>query len=193
MNPRVLVVVGLAVVLALATGAALTAVPRSNRSSSDLSFALEQVNPACPANLLGQFDNVVPLGFVDDVIDELFEEAFDIECFVQGDLRGNQVRNLRGRFQTELIFLDLSSGRSEVFPTGQGRFNTRRQGFDTFETEITQDELDTFESIFSDGFESGDVSVWSHTTTEATNRKKVDTMSVICGKNTSNFDTSFLP
>jgi hypothetical protein len=104
----------------------------------------------------------------------LNETAF-FQCFVDVNKNDKGVRKTKGTWTTELIVRDNNTGMLETFPIRSGKFKTNSDGQDDFDFEIPTE-------LFADGFESGDVSAWSYTRSDFTNKKKADSASVQCGK-----------
>ncbi len=73
---------------------------------------------------------------------------------------------------------DNNTGEIESFPAGSGRFRTNRDGISSFDFDLPAE-------LFADGFESGDVSAWSYTRTDFTNRKRGSQGQVNCGTSSS--------
>ncbi len=69
--------------------------------------------------------------------------------------------------------LDNTTGFFDSFRLGDGKFKTGSDGFDSLEFEIPA-------PIFADGFESGDVSAWSYTRADFSNKKKADSAGLSC-------------
>lgn len=132
-------------------------------------------SPPCPVKKFPSFENLVPIPSLFDP--DIEDSAF---LFCQVDLHNGEdgVKKAKGKWQSEIIMRDNLSGDVETFPIDSGRFKTNSDGFADFDFEIPSE-------LFADGFESGDVSAWSYTRSDFTNRKKASSGSVRCGKNVS--------
>ena len=112
------------------------------------------------------------------IINTFAQDVVPILCFVSAEKNGNGVKNRKGEWMSELVVRDNNTGQFETFPLDSGKFKTDSDGFDDFEFEIPT-------PIFADGFESGDVSAWSYTRANFTNKKKANSAFVQCGNSTS--------
>ena len=97
-------------------------------------------------------------------------------CSIVVKKNAKPVKNVKGTFMSELAVIDNNTGEVEMFDLGSGKFQTNEDGFDTFNFEIPT-------PIFADGFESGDVSAWSYTRADFTNKKKADNGQMTCTGN----------
>ncbi len=164
------------VALALLTG--VTSAPaQAGNTVSQFTFANNffSASPACPVNQFPTFESIVP---VPAIIDPFEEDFIPFFCQIQVDRKGNPVKKAKGTFETDLIVIDNVTGEAETFPIRSGKFKTGSNGIDTFDFDIPAE-------LFADGFESGDVSAWSYTRSDFTNKKRADNASVSCGTSSS--------
>lgn len=164
----------IAVVVVLGMG---TAPAQAGDSLSQTTFGSNFffASPRCPVRDFPTFENIAPIPAVLDT--DLFDDAL-FTCFVDVEKNGKGVNKAKGTWSTELIVRDNNTGMLDSFPIDSGRFKTDGDGFADFDFEIPT-------AIFADGFESGDVSAWSYTRADFTNKKKADQASVQCGKSAS--------
>ena len=130
--------------------------------------------PPCPVNQFPTFESIAPIPKVVDPFEEDFVPVF---CQIQVSEEGKGVRKAKGRFTADLLVLDNNTGVGESFSIDRGRFRTNNQGQDSFDFQIPTE-------IFADGFESGDVSAWSYTRADFTNRKTANNVSMSCNTST---------
>jgi hypothetical protein len=142
---------------------------------TNIGAAFQQSSPPCRANEFPPFESLVP---IPNVIDPFAQQMVFFSCFVDARKNGNGVKKVKGVFETDLIVLDNLTGETDRFPVGSGKFKTNSDGQALFDFEFPTE-------IFADGFESGDVSAWSYTRTDFTNKKKVDNAGLQCGKSAS--------
>lgn len=170
------VIVPVACLMALAAFLA----PRGGRAGDRFSQTTFGSNffsssPRCPVNQFPTFEAIAPVPSVFD-FDANPDAIFT--CLVDVQKNGKGVNRAKGTFETELIVRDNITGMLETFGIDSGKFKTDSNGQDAFDFEIPA-------AIFADGFESGDVSAWSYTRADFTNKKKATNASVQCGKSAS--------
>ncbi|MDX1501519.1 MAG: hypothetical protein R3325_04085 [Thermoanaerobaculia bacterium] len=140
------------------------------KSQSDFGGSFFSTSPPCPLRDFPTFESLVPVpGFIDP-----FEQDLTIFCEVRVDRKGKPLENAKGKYQAMLVVRDNNTGDLEEFPAGKGKFKTDSSGGAGFDFDLPSE-------LFADGFESGDVSAWSYTRTDFTNRKRSDGASVVCG------------
>ena len=132
-------------------------------------------SPPCPAKQLPTFESLVP---VPGIVDPFEQDVISMFCQIQADREGKGVKKVNGKYETDLIVVNTSTGEAESFSIASGRFKTNKDGRANFDFDIPAD-------LFADGFESGDVSAWSYTRTDFTNKKKVGGTSVSCNSSTT--------
>ena len=106
------------------------------------------------------------------------QDIVPIFCQARADRGQNGVKKVKGDWESELVVRDNNTGQFESFPVGSGTFKSNREGIAEFDFESPTE-------LFADGFESGDVSAWSYTRADFTNKKKADNAQVQCGKGAS--------
>ncbi|MFQ5526979.1 MAG: hypothetical protein ACE5GX_12060 [Thermoanaerobaculia bacterium] len=104
------------------------------------------------------------LASVPPIADPLARNQIPVLCQIQVSKRDEPVRNARGSYAGALFVLDHVSGRFDAFEIDSGSFKTGANGSALFEYQIPA-------SIFTDGFESGDVSAWSRTRADFKNKR----------------------
>ncbi len=124
----------------------------------------------CPARDFPPLENLAP---VPAIIDPFEEDFIPVFCTVFVGKDGKGVQKVKGRYTSELIVRDNDTGMLEVFSLDSGKFRTDQSGVADLDFEIPA-------PIFADGFESGDVSAWSYTRTEFTNKKPADQPTTTC-------------
>lgn len=132
-------------------------------------------SPPCQVKSFPTFETLAPVPSIFDI--DLNDDAF-FQCFVDVFNGEKGTKKAKGTWTTEVIIRDNNTGRLEVFPIGSGKFKTDSKGQDEFDFDIPTE-------LFADGFESGDVSAWSYTRSDFTNKKKATNASVQCGKGAS--------
>ncbi len=164
-----------AVVMLSALFFVATAYGGSTYSQSNFGVTFFDSSPPCPVRDFPTFESIAPIPAILDPFDQ---DLIPIFCQIQVERRGNGVNKAKGTYTSELIVRDNTTGELETFPLGSGKFKTNESGFGDFDFEIPTE-------IFADGFESGDVSAWSYTRADFTNKKKADRTSVSCNKGAS--------
>ena len=149
----------------------------AGESQSGFSFGAEffAASTPCPARELPTFESIVP---VPGLFDPFEQDALTMFCQVHLTREGKDVRGVKGKHTTELVVRDNDTGELESFPVGSGKFRTKSGGKAVFEFDLPAE-------LFADGFESGDVSAWSYTRTDFTNRKRVSQAQADCSTSTS--------
>lgn len=130
---------------------------------------------------------VVPLPSIDDLAENggqgvgarrLGNDIIPLSCQIEVLKRGKPVNKAKGTFESTLFVLDNNTGTFEAFDLGSKKFRTNSDGIDSVDFEIPA-------SIFADGFESGDVSAWSHTRATSNKKKKADQGELLCAASVS--------
>ncbi len=147
-------------------------------SQSGIGATFFNASPPCPAKRMPTFESVVPIPGLFDPFDLQFA---NFACFVDVREGGEGVKGVKGKYTTQLIVRDNNTGDLDTFDIDSGTFKTNRDGQDVFDFDIPAE-------IFADGFESGDVSAWSYTRSDFTNKKKVESTAVQCVKSASRSD-----
>lgn len=132
-------------------------------------------SPPCPVKQFPTFESIVP---VPNIVDPFQQDLIPMFCQVEVTREGKGVKKAKGTFETELVVIDNNTGEAESFPIGSGKFKTNSLGRDSFDFDLPAE-------LFADGFESGDVSAWSYTRTDFTNKKKGNQANVSCGSGSS--------
>lgn len=136
------------------------------------------VSPPCPVKQLPTFESLVPVpGFVDPFEQDLIPFFCSVDVFSEG----KGVKKAKGKYEVDLVVRDNNTGELESFPVKSGRFKTNRDGEAQFDFDLPAE-------LFADGFESGDVSAWSYTRTDFTNRKRTDSVVQDCQAGSSKSD-----
>ena len=161
--------------LALLALAAMPAAGGDNQSQSIFGSDFFLADTPCPVNNIPTFESIVP---IPPIIDPFEDDFIPVFCQVQVSKNNTGVRKAKGKFTAELLVLDNNTGMTDSFSIDRGRFTTNASGFAGFDFEIPTE-------IFADGFESGDVSAWSYTRADFTNRKNANNTSVQCGTSSS--------
>ena len=167
----------MAAILALVVGMTDTAKTGGNifEHQQNAGGGFFAVQPPCPMNQFPTFEAVVP---VPSTIDPFNQDLLSVFCQVNVTRKGNPVKQAKGTFDSELLVTDPETGLIETFDLGAGKFNTDADGHADLQFDIPTE-------LFADGFESGDISVWSHTRTDFTNKKKADNATVQCVQGSS--------
>jgi len=173
-------VVSTVTLLVVLSALAAPAATHAGDSFSQTRFGSDffQVSPPCPVKQFPTFETIAPVPAIFDT-DVLSSAVF--QCFVDVSKNNRGRKKAKGTWTTELIVRDNNTGELETFDIASGRFKTDSNGQDEFDFEIPA-------PIFADGFESGDVSAWSYTRSDFTNKKKADRAIVQCGKAASRSD-----
>lgn len=169
-KPFVLATLFLALAFGPATAQAGEILSQSNFGSSFFS-----ASPPCPVKKFPTFESVAP---IPAIVDPFAQDLVPIFCQIRVSREGEGVKKAKGNFFSEVVIRDNDTGELEAFPVGSGSFRTNKDGFAGIDFEIPTD-------IFADGFESGDVSAWSYTRADFSNRKRADNTSMQCGKSSS--------
>lgn len=135
-------------------------------------------SPPCPVRQFPTFESLVP---VPAIVDPFAQDLIPMFCDVQVSREGKGVKKAKGKFEADLIVIDLDTGISQSFPIASGDFKTNKDGLSSFDFDLPSE-------LFADGFESGDVSAWSYTRTDFSNKKKSDSTSVSCVTGASRSD-----
>lgn len=140
------------------------------QSQTTLGASFFFASPPCPVKKFPAFEQLVP---IPNVIDPFDDDLVPIFCDVQVSREGERVKNAKGKFESELILLDNDTGMVTRQTVASGTFKTDKDGQSTLDFDIPTE-------LFADGFESGDVSAWSYTRTDFTNRKRASDASAFC-------------
>ena len=167
----------LAAILALVVVMTDTAKTGGNVFDDQRNFAgsVFSAKSPCPVNEFRVFESVNP---VPSLINPFEDDFISIHCQVKVQKKGENVLGAKGIADTNLIVLDNLTGKIETFDLGARTFRTDRNGLDDFDFDIPTE-------LFADGFESGDVSAWSSTRSDFTNKKKADKARVSCNSSSS--------
>lgn len=175
MNPRkILIPAALSLGLLVLGAPAVDAGDIRSQSASGNTFF--NASPPCPVKQFPTFESIAP---IPGIVDPFEDDVIPFFCQIRVDKRPNVPRkNAKGMYTTEVVVRNNNTGSVQSFPVDSGRFKTNANGFDSFDFEIPTE-------IFADGFESGDVSAWSYTRADFTNKKKASGGSLNCGTSTS--------
>ncbi len=132
-------------------------------------------SPPCRINEFPTFEMITP---VPAIFDPSAHDSASFLCIVDVEKNQKGVKKAKGVWETEVVMRDNRTGQIDTLFIDSGKFKTDSDGSDDFDFEIPT-------PIFADGFESGDVSAWSYTRVNFTNKKKADSASVQCGKSAS--------
>jgi len=111
------------------------------------------------ASLLKKFPSLESVVPVPSIANPTAQKVITISCRIGAEDGGAPLKGARGNYRAELVVIDRGTGMSDVFPLQSGPFRTKRNGVARFRFDIPS-------AIFSDGFESGDVSAWSYARTD---------------------------
>lgn len=136
---------------------------------SNLGDSFFQTQTPCKLKKFPTFETITPIPNIVDPFDQDFVPVF---CQLRATNGEDVVKKAKGRWESNLFVLDHATGEFDSFPVASGTFNSGSSGIAQFEFDIPTE-------IFSDGFESGDVSAWSYTETDFT-KKKGDRAEVLC-------------
>ena len=162
MRPRPMALLLAAAILTTTAGEA-----GENKTQFTLGSNFFNISPPCPVNQLPTFESIAP---VPAIFDPLEQDLVSFFCDIQVTRNGNGVGNAKGRYTSEVVVRDNNTGQFQSFPVDNGRFKTDSSGRGGFDFKIPTD-------VFVDGFESGDVSAWSYTRADFSNRKRVGAVS----------------
>lgn len=128
------------------------------------------------ANAQAPLESVAPIPNLDFEMSDA-DETIEVVCgwFAYGRFTGAlPIKGVRGRTVSTMFLLDNVTGQFETRVIDAGTFKTGTDGYAERRFNIPN-------HIFADGFESGDVSAWVHTSSIGLNNKKVRAMSQGCG------------
>ncbi len=166
------------ITLALLPGLAATGWAGDSKSQFSAAGSAVFVSPPCPAKQFPTFESIVP---VPRFIDPFEQDLIPFFCEVLVGNEGKGVKKVKGKYEVDLVVVDNKTGMAESFSVGGGKFRTKSDGSALFDFDLPSE-------LFADGFESGDVSAWSYTRTDFTNRKSADGAQVQCGTSASRSD-----
>ena len=180
MNSRIFELVGVAVILVLAT------VPVNGNREHHLgkfAFDFQTFVPPHRANQMNTFE--VKFAVADEIVDKLRDPnpfTFGdpdgnppfVNCLVQTFRKGNPTRGVRFWAESEIYALDHNTNMVKEVRTFRRKIVTGQDGGRTFSFPLLPDNLP------EDFLNGGDQTVWTSTTADAINRIKVDSAALTC-------------
>ncbi len=173
MTLRISVLAGAALALSLCGGTQAWA--GETGTQIDVGVAFFAADEPCAFKKFPVFETLAP---IPKIIDPFEQDLIPVFCYIQVQRDGQGVRKAGGAYTSELVVIDNNTGMAERFPLKAGNFRTNSSGLADFDFDLPAE-------LFADGFESGDVSAWSYTRTDFTNRKKADHVRADCGASSS--------